>query len=120
MPWESHQPSMWRPGFNPSPVQVKFVVNKLELEKGFYPSFPCQNHATSAPYTYFCHLPLTSLNLSNCKCHWTITTPLQTLFLLMLFAPISSARIETMSIQAFMPKDHSHSCGLVHRLHVQK
>ena len=37
---DSHQPSMWRPGFNPSPVQVKFVVNKLELEKVFSLVFP--------------------------------------------------------------------------------
>jgi hypothetical protein len=32
---DSHQNSMWKPGFNPSPVHVKFVVKKLELEKVF-------------------------------------------------------------------------------------
>jgi hypothetical protein len=31
----SHQPAIQRPRFNPNPVHLKFMVNKLQLKKVF-------------------------------------------------------------------------------------
>jgi hypothetical protein len=44
-----------RPGFDPSPVRVKFVVGKVALGKVCFPStsvFPSQYYSTNVPYPF--------------------------------------------------------------------
>ena len=52
-----------KPGFDPRPIHVTFVVDTVALWKVSVPVFPCQYHSTNAPYTSI-HLPPTVYNVS--------------------------------------------------------
>jgi hypothetical protein len=70
--------------------------------KGFSPRFPCQYHATSTPNTYFFHLPLTSLNINNCHCHWMSIIPFQTLFILIVNYPHIVSKNQNHELPTFL------------------
>jgi hypothetical protein len=53
--------------FDPRPIQVGYIVNKVALRQVFQSTsvLICQNHFIGAPYSYLGHLPSTSYNLRN-------------------------------------------------------
>jgi hypothetical protein len=58
-----------RPGFDPRPGCVGFVVVTVAQDTGFSMStsvFPCNYHFVIALYSYFSHLPPTLYNVRNC------------------------------------------------------
>lgn len=61
VPWPNQLiigPSPWRPGFNPSPVHVQFVENKVTLGQDICSCnfiFFCQDYSTNFPYSFIKH-----------------------------------------------------------------
>jgi len=62
--------SPWRPGFNPSPVHVEFVENKVALGQDICSwafVFPCRYYSTNAPYSFIKH-QYCMYTISDCLC----------------------------------------------------
>jgi hypothetical protein len=63
---------VWRPGFNPRPVHVGFVVDKVAMRQVFsplLPIFPCHYYSTNAPQSFLIPLSPMLYNLCTWRCH---------------------------------------------------
>jgi len=53
------------PRFDPRPVNMGFVVDKVAMGQVFVLDLPCQYQSTNPPHSYFIHPPPTLRNISN-------------------------------------------------------